>query len=196
MAAFEPVAQGVLAQFGSVERGAARGLALRMDHGTQYLSEHFQNQIKAWGVASSFAFLQEPETNGAAERFIRTLKEQAIYGGVFQNLEEARGAVAELAERYNHQWRVEKNAFRRGFGAVKNLAFRILEVLRNATLTEDEFHNITQKRTQIRFVPPWRPPRSRLCPNRPLQPKATQDPALTRNHPPNLGPDSTTRYGR
>jgi len=112
MAALEPVAQGVLEQYGSVERGAARGLALRMDHGTQYLSDHFQNQIKAWGIAPSFAFLREPETNGVAERFIRTLKEQAIYGRIFQNLDEVREAVAEFVERYNHLWRVEKNGLR------------------------------------------------------------------------------------
>ena len=30
--------------------GAARGLALRMDHGSQYLSDHFTNQIKFWGI--------------------------------------------------------------------------------------------------------------------------------------------------
>lgn len=112
MAALEPVAQGVLAQFGSIERGAARGLALRMDHGTQYLSNHFQNQIKAWGIAPSFAFLREPETNGVAERFIRTLKEQAIYGRAFRTLEEVRQAAADFVERYNQQWRVEKNSFR------------------------------------------------------------------------------------
>jgi len=112
MAALEPVAQGVLAQFGSVERGTARGLALRMDHGTQYLSDHFQNQIKAWGMASSFAFLREPETNGVAERFIRTLKEQAIYGHAFRTLQEVRQAVAEFVDRYNREWRVEKNGFR------------------------------------------------------------------------------------
>jgi len=112
MAALEPVAQGVLAQFGSVERGVARGLALRMDHGTQYLSDHFQNQTKAWGIAPSFAFLREPETNGVAERFIRTLKEQAIYGRAFRNLEEVRQAVLDFVDRYNREWRVEKNGFR------------------------------------------------------------------------------------
>ena len=112
MAALEPVAQGVQTQFGSVECGAARGLALRMDHGSQYTSDHFQNQIKAWGMAPSFAFLQEPQTNGVAERFIRTLKEQAIYGRTFQNLEELRQAVAGFVVQYNQAWRVEKNDFR------------------------------------------------------------------------------------
>jgi hypothetical protein len=112
MAALEPAARGVLNQYGSVERGAARGLALRMDHGTQYLSGHFLNQIKAWGIAPSFAFLREPETNGVAERFIRTLKEQAIYGRIFHNLEEVRQAVLKFMDQYNQHWRIEKNGLR------------------------------------------------------------------------------------
>lgn len=112
MAALEPVAQGVLARFGALERDAARGLALRMDHGTQYLSDHFQNQLKAWGIAPSFSFLKEPETNGVAERFIRTLKEQAIYGRTFRTLEEVRHAVTAFVDRYNSEWRIEKNGLR------------------------------------------------------------------------------------
>ncbi len=110
-AALEPVAQAVLEQFGSVEADAARGLMLRMDHGTQYLSDHFQNQIKFWGIAPSFAFLEQPQTNGVAERFFRTLKEQAIYGRVFRTAQEVRQAVGEFIDRYNREWRVEKNGF-------------------------------------------------------------------------------------
>lgn len=112
MVALEPVAQGVLEQFGSVECGAARGLALRMDHGSQYLSDHFQNQIKAWGIAPSLAFVSEPQTNGVAERFFRTLKEQAIYGRTFRTIEELRNAVIEFVARYNSHWRLEKNGGR------------------------------------------------------------------------------------
>lgn len=111
-AALEPVAQGVQREFGTVEGDAARGLALRMDHGSQYTSEYFQKQVKWWGIAPSFAFLSEPETNGVAERFIRTLKEQAIYGRVFRNVEEVRQAVVQFVERYNRAWRVEKNGYR------------------------------------------------------------------------------------
>jgi len=110
-AALEPVAQGVSSQFGSLERGAVRGLALRMDHGSQYLSDSFQNQLKAWGIAPSFAFLEEPQTNGVAERFFRTLKEQAIYGHRFRDREAVRQAVGEFVERYNQNWRLEKNGF-------------------------------------------------------------------------------------
>lgn len=110
-AALEPVAQGILAEFGSVEAGAARGLSLRMDHGSQYLSNHFQKQIKAWGIAPSFAFLEQPQTNGVVERFFRTLKEQVIYGRVFKNLEEVREAVSQFVELYNNHWLIEKNGY-------------------------------------------------------------------------------------
>jgi hypothetical protein len=44
--------------------GVARGVALRHDHGSQFLADHFQNQIKFWGMAPSFAFVSKPETNG------------------------------------------------------------------------------------------------------------------------------------
>lgn len=110
-AALEPVAQGLLSEFGSVEAGVARGLSVRTDHGSQYLSNHFQKQIKAWGIAPSFAFLEQPQTNGVAERFFRTLKEQVIYGRAYSNLEEVRQAVSVFVDLYNNQWLIEKNGY-------------------------------------------------------------------------------------
>jgi transposase InsO family protein len=47
-----------------------------------------------------------------AERFNRTLKEQAIYGRVFHTVEDVRQAVRNFVELYNTQCRVEKNAFK------------------------------------------------------------------------------------
>ena len=79
-AALEPLAQGLGRLYGSVEADVARGLALRMDHGSQYLSDHFLNQLRYWGIHPSFSFVEEPETNGVVERWNRTLKEQAVYG--------------------------------------------------------------------------------------------------------------------
>jgi putative transposase len=78
-----------------------RGLALRMDHGSQYTAEDFLNQVKFWGIAPSFAFVAEPKTNGVAERFNRPLKEQVFHGRIFKNLAEVRVAVAEFKECYN-----------------------------------------------------------------------------------------------
>ena len=51
------------------------------------LSDHCRHQIRYWGICPSFGFVEEPETNGVAERWNRTLKEQAIHGRVFHNLE-------------------------------------------------------------------------------------------------------------
>jgi transposase InsO family protein len=107
-AALEPIAMGVERIFGRVERDVARGLSLRLDHGTQYLADHFLNQVRFWGIHPSFAFVEQPQTNGVAERFNRTLREQALAGRIFRNLEKVRAAVSEFVERYNQHWRLEK----------------------------------------------------------------------------------------
>ena len=99
---------GLAGLYGSTAAGAARGLALRMDHGSQYLSDHFTNQIKFWGIQPSYAFVAEPQTNGVAERFNRTLKEQIIHGRIYRNIAELRDAVRDFVELYNAQWIVEK----------------------------------------------------------------------------------------
>lgn len=111
-AALQPLSMALMTRFASVGADVARGLALRMDNGTQYLSDHFQNQIKYWGIASSFAFVAEPETNGVVERFNRTLKEQVIYGRQYQNIEELRIAISDFMDRYNRYWHVEKLGFK------------------------------------------------------------------------------------
>ena len=47
-----------------------------------------------------------------AERFNRTLKEQAIHGRVFKNVEDVREAVGKFVEEYNAHWRPEKLEFK------------------------------------------------------------------------------------
>jgi hypothetical protein len=79
--------------------------------GTQYLSDHFQNLLQYRGINPSFAFIEQPQTNGVAERFIRTLKEQLMYGLVFQNLEEMMEAVRRFVNAYNREWPVEKTGY-------------------------------------------------------------------------------------
>src|SRR5208283_176329 len=51
-------------------------------HGSNFMADHFQKQARFWGIAPSYAFVGEPETNGVIERLFRTLKEQAIHGRV------------------------------------------------------------------------------------------------------------------
>lgn len=109
--AVQPVLEGVGSIFGSVDRDAAKGLLLRLDHGSANCSEHFQGEITRLGIEPSFSFVEEPQTNGVVERFNRTLKEQVIYGKVFRNLDEVRQAVLKFRDNYNRHWRLEKLGF-------------------------------------------------------------------------------------
>ena len=111
-AALQPVAQGLAKHFGDVTADVGRGLALRMDNGTQYVSDHFRNQVRFWGVEASYAFIEQPQTNGVAERFFRTLKDQIIHGRIYHTVAELRAAVSAFIDLFNEQWRPEKNGFR------------------------------------------------------------------------------------
>jgi putative transposase len=102
--ALEPIRQGVTKHFGSLEQDTALGLILRHDHGSNYMSNDFQTEIKFMGITSSPAFVRQPEGNGVAERAIRTLKEQLLWVRHFATVEELRKALAEFAALYNATW--------------------------------------------------------------------------------------------
>ena len=123
-AALQPISMGLARLYASTSAGAARGLALRMDHGSQYLSDHFTNQIKFWGIQPSYAFVEQPQTNGVAERFNRTLKEQIIHGRIYRNIAELRNAVRGFVEQYNAQWIVEKNGYLKPRSSSSGVAHR------------------------------------------------------------------------
>ena len=98
-------------QFGHLGAGATRGLSLRHDHGSNFMADVFQKQMRFWGVAPSYAFVGEPETNGCIERLFRTLKEQAIRGRIFETIAQVRDAVRTFVARYNAEWLIEKNGY-------------------------------------------------------------------------------------
>jgi putative transposase len=110
--ALEPVRQGVAERFGSVEKDAARGLAIRHDHGSQYMSRDFQREIAWLGARSSPAFIRAPEGNGCAERFIRTLKENLLWVRTFRTVEELRLALIAFRQTYNEHWLIERHGHR------------------------------------------------------------------------------------
>ena len=64
------------------------------------------------GIESSPAFVREPEGNGCAERFIRTLKENLLWVRRFETLEELRQALQGFKETYNQTWIVERHGDR------------------------------------------------------------------------------------
>ena len=82
-------------------RGIERGLALRHDHGSQYMSEAFQSELAFLGIESSPAFVRAPEGNGCAERFIRTLKENLLWVRTFDTVEQLRQALLDFRQTYN-----------------------------------------------------------------------------------------------
>ena len=110
-AALEPIKMGLARLYGSTAAGAARGLALRMDHGTQYLSDHFTNQIKFWGIAPSYSFVAEPQATASSSGSTARSKNRssmAVSTGTSTNcgMPSACSWAATTS-----QWLVEKNGF-------------------------------------------------------------------------------------
>ena len=76
------------------------------------MADVFQKQIGFWGMAPSYAFVGEPETNGCIERLFRTLKEQVVHGRIFRTIDDVRDAVRTFVARYSAEWLVENNGHR------------------------------------------------------------------------------------
>jgi hypothetical protein len=76
------------------------------------MSDDFQQELAFLGMTSSPSFVREPEGNGVAERFIRTLKENLLWVRSFTNVAELVDALREFRQRYNGQWLVERHGFR------------------------------------------------------------------------------------
>ncbi len=110
--ALEPVRQGVHRCFGSIAPGVARGLKLRHDHGSNYMSGDFQDEIKCLGIEASPSFVRQPEGNGVAERFIRTLKENLLWVRTFKTIEDLRAELVAFARRYNETWLVARHGYK------------------------------------------------------------------------------------
>ena len=62
--ALEPIRQGIRRHFVGFAKAIARGLAVRHDYGSQYMSDHFQKEIAFLGIESSPAFVRAPEALG------------------------------------------------------------------------------------------------------------------------------------
>ena len=107
--ALEPVRMAVSRHMGGFGAGVADGLVLRHDNGANYISEEFQSEIAFFGIESSRSFVRQPQGNGVAERFIRTLKEQSLHGRVFATLRELREELDRFANLYNERWLVQKH---------------------------------------------------------------------------------------
>jgi transposase InsO family protein len=110
--ALEPLRQGVRAHFGRFEAKAAEGPAIRHDRGSNSLSDDFQRELRSLGMASSPSFVREPEGNGCAERFIRTLKEDLLWVRSFATVAELVDALREFKRTYHERWLIRRHAHR------------------------------------------------------------------------------------
>jgi transposase InsO family protein len=110
--ALEPIRQGVREHFDGFDQGIAAGLAIHHDHGSAYMSDDFQAELPFFGMISSPSFVREPEGNGVAERFIRTLKENLLWVRTITTLAELVEALREFPRRYNEKWLIERHGYR------------------------------------------------------------------------------------
>ena len=82
--ALEPIRQDVRRSFGAFSKEVSKGLKIRHDHGSQYMSRGFQRELRFLGAESFPAFVRAPERNGCAERFLCTLKENVLWMRYFE----------------------------------------------------------------------------------------------------------------
>lgn len=106
------VQNAVAARYGTLQKGVAKGLALRNDRGTQYTSDAFGKSMEYLGITISFAWARSPECNGIIERFHRTIQEQLFAVRHFKNLHEACQEIGVFIDRYNKLWMIERLAYR------------------------------------------------------------------------------------
>lgn len=109
--ALEPIRQGVREYVGDFAPQSAQGLTLRHDHGSQYMSHDFQEEIAFLGITSSPAFVRAPEGNGCAERFVRILKENLLWVKNFATVEDLRQTLLDFKRTYNENWIIQRHGY-------------------------------------------------------------------------------------
>ena len=116
MTATVTVAEGPAFVFVAVDHCTAECIGLHAaKHGTRFeaLEPIRQGMRERFGgIDSSPSFVREPEGNGVAERFIRTLKENLLWVRRFATIEELRLALLAFKRTYNEQWMLEKYDYR------------------------------------------------------------------------------------
>ena len=89
---------------GGFVREIAQGLTVSRDHSSADMSDDFQQELRSLGLRSLPSFVREPEGNGVAERFVRTLKENLLLVRSFATVAELVEALWEFKRLYNEQW--------------------------------------------------------------------------------------------
>jgi len=74
----------------------------------QCRAHRFQGSLAWLGIEDDAAFVGEPQGNGVAERFIRTLKEQCLWARLCADVDDLRQGVVSFIETYNNEWLIER----------------------------------------------------------------------------------------
>jgi putative transposase len=109
--ALEPVRQGGIERFGSVEGRRTRPRHPSRSRVPVHVPR-LQREIAWLGASSSPAFIRAPEGNGCAKRFIRTLKENLLWVRAFRTVEKLRVALIDFRQAYNKRWLIERHGHR------------------------------------------------------------------------------------
>lgn len=107
--ALEALRQAVRETRGDFAEDIASGTTLRHDHGSQFISHAYQDEVRFLGIESSPSYVREPEGNGCAERFVRTLKEQLLWIERFETVDELLEALQEFRKQYNETWLIQRH---------------------------------------------------------------------------------------
>ncbi len=120
--ALEPVRQGVRECFEVIGERVATGLTIRHDNGSQSIGRDLLWR-DLWGDISGAKSLGQgsprrrplsvpEESNGYAERFIRTLKGSLLWLKPLWTIEALQQALQEFKDRYNRLWLIERHGQR------------------------------------------------------------------------------------
>jgi transposase InsO family protein len=98
--------------FGAFGKAVAAGTRLRHDHGSRFVADDFQAELDLLGLASSPAFVPEPEDQDCVERFIRVLKENLLWLRRFETVEDLNRALHTFEDAYNRGWAPQRHGCR------------------------------------------------------------------------------------
>ena len=115
-AALEPIAQGLGRLYGSVEADVARGLARRMDHGSQYLSDHFLSFGTGASTPAS-ASLKSPKPTASSSAGIARSRSKPSTAGSFETSPRCappslRSSTATTSAGASKSWRIARRSKR------------------------------------------------------------------------------------
>lgn len=142
-AAMEPIKKAVKLRFGSLSKNICNHLPLRLrsDHGTQYDSKDFMNEMAFLGLKMSKSFVREPQCNGCIERFNRTIEQEVFSVAHICSIEDAIERISKFVDDYNSEWFIHRLQmtpieFRRAYEA-KQISFGEANDIYDACVTTE-----------------------------------------------------------